>query len=243
MASTSEVGHAKNVANLQDLIEFITGYGTTYNPSKTNLQLTQIIAQKAAAENALIEVIAKNTDFNSKVNFRVNSFSDIKPLSTRLIAALQITDASEETIDDAKGFNNKIQGKAPAAPKTPADPNAPAPKTISNSQQSYDQLIQHFSGLKAVLESEPTYTPNETELQIGSLDTKITDFNQKNTAVAQSYAAVSNSRIARNKILYTDENSIYETAKEIKLYIKALFGATSPEYAQVKGIDFRKPKI
>ena len=27
MASTSEKGHAKNVANFQDLIEFVTGYG------------------------------------------------------------------------------------------------------------------------------------------------------------------------------------------------------------------------
>ncbi len=29
MASTSETGHAKNVANLQDLISFVTGYGVT----------------------------------------------------------------------------------------------------------------------------------------------------------------------------------------------------------------------
>jgi hypothetical protein len=36
MASTSEVGHAKNVANFQDLIEFVTGYGVTFNPSKTH---------------------------------------------------------------------------------------------------------------------------------------------------------------------------------------------------------------
>ncbi len=34
MVSTSEIGHAKNVANFQDLREFVTGYGATYNPSK-----------------------------------------------------------------------------------------------------------------------------------------------------------------------------------------------------------------
>lgn len=34
MASTSETGHAKNVANLQDLISFVTGYGATYNPTR-----------------------------------------------------------------------------------------------------------------------------------------------------------------------------------------------------------------
>ena len=34
MPSTSETGHAKNVANFEDLISFCNGYGATYNPSK-----------------------------------------------------------------------------------------------------------------------------------------------------------------------------------------------------------------
>jgi hypothetical protein len=37
MASKSEVGHARNVANFQDLIAFVNGYGATYDPSKTVL--------------------------------------------------------------------------------------------------------------------------------------------------------------------------------------------------------------
>ena len=39
MSSQSEVGHAKNVANFQDLITYCTAYGATYNQSKTTLQL------------------------------------------------------------------------------------------------------------------------------------------------------------------------------------------------------------
>ena len=39
MASTSETGHAKNVANFEDLISFVTGYGATYNPTKVPLKL------------------------------------------------------------------------------------------------------------------------------------------------------------------------------------------------------------
>jgi len=34
-----------------------------------------------------------------------------------------------------------------------------------------------------------------------------------------------------------------DIAMEIKKYIKSVFGATSPEFAQVKGIEFIKPKI
>ena len=243
MASTSEVGHAKNVANFQDLIEFVTGYGATYNPSKSSLKLAQLVALKATAETKLTDVISKNTNYNNKVNERMVAFSNLKSLSTRLVNALQTTDATTATINDAKIFNRKMQGKKASASQTPTDPNAPAPATISTSQQSYDQLIQHFSGLKSVLEAEPTYTPNETELQVATLNAKIADLNTKNTAVATAYTNISNSRIARNETLYTSEDGIYETAGEVKKYVKSVFGASSPQYNQVSGIKFNKPRL
>ena len=243
MASTSEVGHAKNVANFQDLIEFVTGYGATYNPSKSSLKLAQLVALKATAEIKLTDVISKNTNYNNKVNERMVAFSNLKSLSTRLVNALQTTDATTATINDAKTFNRKMQGKKASATQTPTDPNAPAPATISTSQQSYDQLIQHLTGLKSVLEEESSYTPNETELQVATIDAKIADLTAKNTAVSTAYTNISNSRISRNETLYTSENGIFETASEVKKYIKSVFGAGSPQYNQVSGIKFSKPKL
>ena len=243
MASTSAVGHAKNVATFQDLIEFVTGYGATYNPSKNSLKLPQLVALKATAETKLTDVISKNTAYNNKVNERMVAFSNLKSLSTRLVNALQTTDATTQTINDAKTFNRKMQGKKASASQTPTDPNAPAPKTISTSQQSYDQLIQHLAGLKSVLEEESSYTPNETDLQVATIDTKIADLTAKNTAVSTAYTNISNSRISRNETLYTSDNSIFETASEVKKYIKSVFGASSPQYNQVSGIKFSKPKV
>ena len=243
MASTSEVGHAKNVANFQDLIEFVTGYGATYNPSKNSLKLPQLVALKATAETKLTDVISKYTAYNNKVNERMVAFSNLKSLSTRLVNALQTTDATTQTINDAKTFNRKMQGKKASASQTPTDPNAPAPKTISTSQQSYDQLIQHLAGLKSVLEEESSYTPNETDLQVATIDAKIADLTAKNTAVSTAYTNISNSRISRNETLYTSDNGIFETASEVKKYIKSVFGASSPQYNQVSGIKFSKPKV
>ena len=239
MASTSEVGHAKNVANFQDLIEFVTAYGTTYNPSKNALKLPQLIALKASADATLADVITKNTNYNNKVNERITAFSGLKSLSTRLVNALQTTDATTETIGNAKTFNRKMQGKKASSSQTPTDPNTPAPTTISTSQQSYDQLIQHLAGLTSVLEAETSYTPNETDLQIATLQTKIADLTAKNTAVATAYASISNSRIARNETLYSSSTGLVETANEVKKYIKSVFGASSPQFAQVKGIQFK----
>ena len=243
MASTSEVGHAKNVANFQDLIEFVIGYGETYNPSKNSLKLPQLIALRETAQTKLNDVIAKNTIYNNKVNERMVAFGNLKSFSTRLVNALQTTDATNETINNAKTFNRKMQGKKASTTQTPTDPNAPAPATISTSQQSYDQLIQHLTGLKSVLETEPSYTPNEIELQIATIDSKIADLSAKNTAVATAYTNISNSRISRNETLYTNENGIYETASEVKKYIKSVFGASSPQYNQVSGIKFSKPRL
>jgi len=238
MASTSETGHAKNVANFQDLIEFVTGYGATYNPSKNALTLPQLIALKAAADSNLADVISKTTTYNSKINERADAFSGLKILSTRLYNALQTTDATAQTINDAKTLNRKMQGKRASTSPAPTDPNAPAPNTISTSQQSFDQLIQHLAGIAAILEAEPSYSPNERELQVATIQAKIVELNTKNNEVATAFTNISNSRIARNQTLYAPSTGLVQTANDVKKYIKSVFGASSPQYDQVNGIKF-----
>ena len=240
MTSTSETGHAKNVANFQDLIAFVTGYGATYNPSKNALKLPQLITLQTASQANIADVVTKNTAYNNKVNERVAAFSGLKALSTRLVNALETTDASPQMIKDAKGFNRKLQGKRASTATTPVDTKEPAPDTISTSQQSYDQLIQHLSGLTSVLQSEPSYAPNENDLKIATLTAKQADLTAKNNAVATAYTNVSNSRISRNNKLYGVDTGLVDIATEVKKYIKSLFGASSPEFAQVKGIEFKK---
>jgi hypothetical protein len=242
MASTQETGHAKNVANFQHLISFVIGYGTTYNPTKNTLKLPQLNALYTASQTSLADVVTKNTAFNNKVNERVVAFKDLKSLSTRLINALQTTDASSEKVADAKAFNKKMQGVRAKAVETTTDPNVPAPNTISTSQQSYDQQIQHLAGIISVLQTEPTYAPNETELKIVTLTTKQTDLTAKNSAVATAYTNISNSRIARDTTIYRTDTGLFDIATEVKRYVKSVYGATSPQFAQVKGIEFTKKK-
>ena len=239
MASKSEVGHAKNVANFQDLIAFINGYGATYNPSKNSLTLTELNALYTQANASLNAVVNKKTEYNNAVNQRAEAFSDLRTLSTRLVNALDATDATKEKIEDAQGFNRKLQGIRASKIEEPLDPNLPAPKTNSSSQQSYDQLIQHFEGLISVLISEPTYTPNETDLQVATLQTKLENLKDNNQRVSNANVEISNTRLERNKVLYKEDNGLVDTAAEAKKYIKSVFGASSPEFAQIKGIAFK----
>lgn len=240
MASTSEVGHAKNVANFEDLIEFVNSYGTNYNPSKRALQSNELNSLLEKAKLKLNGVIVQNTAFNNAVNERATAFSNVRKLSTRLINALEVTDASEKTVKDAKGFNQKIQGKRANTTPKPVDPDAPAPKTISTSQQSFDQIIQHLTGLKEVLRAESSYSPNEVELQVRTINDKIEALDRSNKLVAAAFTSISNTRIDRNETLYNSQDALTTVAQEVKKYIKSVYGATSPQYKQVSGISFRK---
>ena len=184
MASTSETGNAKNVANFQDLIAFVTGYGATYNPSKAALKLVNLQTKLDGEKTKLATVVDKTTAYNSAVNDRFQAYDNLRNLTTRIISALSSTDATDKTMADAKGFNRKIQGKrASAAAPAPTLPTDPAPKTISSSQQSYDQLAQHLSGLVSVLQSEASYAPNEADLKVTALTAKVTDLTTKNNLV------------------------------------------------------------
>ena len=237
-----ETGHAKNVANFEDFISFVTAYGATYNPTKASIKLANLNAIFTQAKSDITNVMNKTVAFNNTSNARATLFEPLQKLSTRLVQALSSTDATKELIKDAKTVNRKLQGKRSKTIETITDPNAPAPNTISASQQSYDQLIEHFGKLIEILKSEPSYVPNETELKIATLNTQLTALKTANTNVTTAYTEVSNSRIARDKTLYKEKTGMYDVTLDVKNYVKSLYGISSPEFKQLSKIKFSKPK-
>ena len=243
MASTSETGHAKNVATFEDLISFCNGYGGSYNPSKAILQIGNLTTLHSNAEASITGVTNAKNAFAVATNQRQTAFDPLKKLCTRIVNALDATDATDKLVKDAKTINNKIQGKradAKATKPKAADSEAAEDKTISVSQQSYDALIDNFGKLIDLVGTEPTYTPNETELQISTLQTNLGSLKATNTAVINAYTNYSNARITRNNILYGQTSGLVDVALEVKKYVKSVFGATSPQYKQVSKLEFKK---
>jgi hypothetical protein len=93
-----------------------------------------------------------------------------------------------------------------------------------------------------LLSSDNNYTPNETDLTVAATQTKLAELKNANTAVVDSYTAWSNSRIERNNILYNPLTGLVPTALDIKKYVKSIFGATSPQFKQVSGLEFKTRK-
>lgn len=248
MPSTSETGHAKNVANFEDLISFCTGYGATYNPSKDALTISKLKVLHTQAKDSLQQSKTSKNSFDSATNGRQLSFKDLKPLATKIINALTVSGASSLTVDDAKTINRKIQGSKSNSSKkantstTTSKETTPTDKTISTSQQSYDSMIDHFTKLIETASQDANYKPNETQLQVATLQVKLADLKKSNTDLIDAYTDYSNARISRNNVLYNPLSGLVQTALEVKKYVKSVFGATSPQYKQVSSLEFTNVK-
>jgi hypothetical protein len=248
MASTSETGHAKNLANFEELISFVTGYGTTYNPSKTLIKLTALQNLSGNAKSAISAVNNSLPAYSNAIAARDAAFAPLSKLVTRVINALKATDTTEQVDENARTLVRKIQGTRATPKKTEAEKQAAAANgkeitEISSAQMSFDSRLDNFDKLIKLLTSVALYAPNEAELTVASLTALYSDLKAKNSAVTVASVPLSNARIARNDIFYKADTGMVDIALAVKIYIKSLFGATSPQYKQVSGLAFRSVKV
>lgn len=240
MPSTSEVGHAKNVANLQKLIEQIIVYAD-YNPPVANLEIANLQTLYTTSLAKLNEVEEKRNANKNAIHLRQVAYENLKPTCTKIINLLDILGITQGTLDQAKSLNRQIQGGQKKTNNTPEESTEPQ-NTVSTSRQSYTQQADNFGILLQLLATIPTYTPNEDELKLTSLTPYQASLMSATQAVDQTEAELNNKLIERNQLLYAEGTGLYSTAQNVKKYVKSLYGATSPEYANVSGIEFTNRK-
>lgn len=230
MASTSETGHGKNLANFKKIIIIIKGF-PDYNPTKAAIQIPNLEILRDHTDAAFDTLRTKNAQYDHIINQRQQTFSQLKPYSTRIINALDASDAADAKVKDARTIIRKIHGKRAAKS---------SPNSISTSQLSYDSQIEHLSNLLALLITEPSYNPNEAALQIPTIQTQLQQMRQKNLEVNQSYTLLSNARIQRDQLLYNPKTGIAHITSELKKYLKSLYGPISQEFLLIRDIKIKK---
>lgn len=240
MASNSETGHAKNVANFATLIQYCTGYGSSYNPSKTSIQLANLntkLSQVNSAITGLNDLIPTHT---LAVNSRDITFSPLSKLVTRVFNAVEASDVTKLFVADVKTVVRKLQGRrAKAVNTTPPVEGGEPPKTHSVSQMSFDSRIVNLQMLIELLASEPGYAPNETELTVASLTTLLNNMKSANQAVIVADVPVKNARINRDNIMYVGDSSLVALAADVKKYVSSIFGPDSPQFKQLSKLKFK----
>jgi DNA repair exonuclease SbcCD ATPase subunit len=247
MANISETGHAKNVANFENLITNITGFGTVYNPSKESIKLSALNAQLAYAKNAIGEVNSTEPAYKNAVSAREAAFTPLNKLITRVINSLKASDSSSQVDDSAMTLVRKLQGRR-ATPKLTDDEKKAIEaegkevNQISSSQMSYDSRLDNFDKLIKLLASEPEYSPNEPDITIEALTSLYNDLSSKNAAVISATVPLNNARISRDQVLYTPLTGIVDISVDVKTYVKSIFGATSPQYKLISKLELKSIK-
>jgi len=245
MASTSETGHAKNLASLNELITVVDSYGPTYNP-KESIQLPALKLLWANSKKVNDEVNAAHALYSNAVSAHKIAFKPFGKSITKVFNALKASDTPVEVDETAKTIVRKIQGTRATAKKTEEEKKAllalgKETKEISTSQMGIDNRLENYDRLIQLLDSNPLYKPNEEELKVATLKAHHAGLKAKTDAKITADIAYKNTCINRNIVFYKDLTGLYDLTYDVKVYIKSVFGASSPQYKQVSKIKFTKP--
>jgi hypothetical protein len=247
ITSNSSAGHDKNLQNFGALIAVCSSYGDEFNPSNENIFM-QRLNGKQSESTAITESLQRaKVIVNNTTNHRESVFNGAKKFSTRIIASLESSGASAQTIEDARTWHRKIQGvrkvkiKEDATKKieqVSSETPASGPVTHSVSQQSYDAIVDHFKKLIGILSAEPMYRPNEEDLKIEALTNMVNSMENANSGAIATIASYNSILYERNRIFYDPQMGLVVRAREVKKYVKSIYGTQSPKYKQIADITF-----
>jgi hypothetical protein len=228
----------KNMQAFTRLIGYCTGYGGKYNPGRQTLQVEKLQAQLEAVRQALEEIKETKVHFNDEVNARKQAFDELPKLAASVIRALKAFGASEEKMADARQYFRNITGRRLLAKpiEKAGETVEPIPVRRSFMQLAYVNKVDWFAQLVQTASTHPGYQPNEPELTIEGLNSKVKEFQTFNNRVWEAQMKWSNARMKRDKLMLGKEESVQMISRAVKDYLGAIFGFMSPEYAQVKGI-------
>ena len=235
MASTSETGHNKNVANFSSAYQILEEMGAIYNPSNSNLILANL-QPKQVSLGATITIL------NDKKPIYKNAVADrevaIAPLGKRMSKALNYSKSIDISDTDKENLSSQVKKiRGDKKPKK-VNPDTAEEETISTSQMSYDSRIANLETVTSQFASFPEYAPNENEIQIPTLQAYHLELSTLSSLVNSAGNALITARKGRNQILYFNEHNIIQLMKDIKNYVKSLGDVATPYYKALVKLKF-----
>lgn len=241
MASNSEKGHAKNVANFKDLIAYSTGYGSKYNPSRAEFTLPELNSMHSSAEKLIGTLNDVMPAYNTAVAEKDVAFAPFNKLITKVYSNFSSCGALKGEVDNAFTVAKKLKGQFTKTEKA-KQAEAAGKDPISQAQLSMDMRLENFDKFIKILAANAKYKPNETELQVASLQALHTRLKTLSDGIVTASTPVINARSSRDELLYTPETGLVDIANGVKKYIRSVYTAETPEYKKVSALTFTKPR-
>ncbi len=236
MASTSEVGHVKNVANLGTGIQILQEMGAMYNPSNINIQLTNLVSFKTAIEDTISQINSKISSYKNAVANREIAIDKLGKTATKVLNFSKSLNISKTDKENILSQVKKIRGHAKT--KT-VNPETSESNGISIAQLSYDSRIANLSLLINFVASHPEYQPNENEIKVANLITYQQELSTLSSFVNAAGNELITARLNRNNAMYHTDNNILKLMNETKSYLKSLGQEAKPYYKAFVKLKFK----
>lgn len=240
MASTSEKGHGKNVANANLLITHIIELKELYNPSNTKLLLTNL---QTIYNNSFTQQSAVNTlvaPYSVAVGNRELIFAPQSKKITKLRKAFKVTEGvSPKQLEDFMTIARKLKGIRKIKNDPTIDTSVEKIQH-STSQMSYDQRTSNMDLLISLLQNTPNYKPNEVEYQIATLQLEKAQMLEATKNVAETFVPLNNARSIRNNTLYLSHDNLVDIFNMAKDYLFTILDSKSVQYKAISKIKFKK---
>ena len=235
MASVSELGHNKNVANLTSGIQILEEMGTLYNPTNANIFLSNLNPIKTELNGTIAVLNEKKPIYKNAVAHREII---IEPLSKKTTKSLNYFKSLSVSATDKENVANQVKKiRGDKSPKK-VNPETTESNAISTSQMSYDSRIANLDTYINQLASHPEYVPNEPEIQIPSLQAYHQELVTASSLVNTAGNTLITARTNRNNVLYYNPNNVIKLMQEVKAYLKSLGDAGLPYYKAFVKLKF-----
>ena len=239
MASVSETGHNKNVANFASAIQVLVEMGSLYNPTNPNLLLANLNPVKTNLGGTITFLNNKKPVYKNAV---ANREILIAELPSRLTMSLNYAKSTNISQTDKENLSSQVKKMRGDKKAKVVNPETAEGDSISTSQMSYDSRIANFDTYISQLSSLAEYNPNETVIQIADFQ----DYHQKLTNSSTLVNSAGNELITgrknRNDILYNDQINVIQLMRDIKAYLKSLGSAAEPYYKAIVKLQFKDIK-
>src|SRR5450759_5184180 len=110
MKRFSETGHAKNLANFNELMSFVSAYDTDYKPAKASIGLAELQTLSNEARNALSDLNVQYSVYRNAAIARDLAFKPFSNLITRVMNALRACDTPVQADESVRMLIRKIRG-------------------------------------------------------------------------------------------------------------------------------------
>jgi valyl-tRNA synthetase len=230
--STSEVGHAKNVANFSELIQLLEEMGPLYNPTNPAIETAALNTLRDNLAISIENLAYKIAPFKIAVANRENAFTDLSKKATRVRNSFKSMGLSTAENDNIATVVRKIRGDK-AIRRVENLENAET-ESISNAQLSYTSRATNLQSLASLLSAYPAYAPNEIDLTTLKLSQFYDELKDLNNEAANKTFALITARKERNDLLYNNPGNLLSLVNPIKDYLKSVVGANAYYRAAVR---------